>query len=160
MDLWDSLDSNFIFVVAGTCIALLASLLYLFYSKLSPGEKPPKLTTGETSIIGREGEEEKGKIEVAEEIKEDQRDAKGILEDTEKGEEGEEIEDREILPDEMYFEIFSFLNAEEMEPLSLISWRWKGIVEDSRLWVSLYLFYIFFFSFFSPLFYILFSILF
>lgn len=58
-------------------------------------------------------------------------------EDIEEVEE-EEIEEETDLPDEIYFEVFQYLEAHEREELSLVSWHWKTIVEDSRLWISLY----------------------
>lgn len=67
-------------------------------------------------------------------------DEKQIIQGKDNGELDEELEeeDDDLLPDELYFEIFSYLKAEEMEPLSNVSWKWKRVVEDSRLWISLY----------------------
>lgn len=57
----------------------------------------------------------------------------------ETGTETVEEEEENDLPDEIYFEVFQYLEAHERDNLSLVSWKWKNIVEDSRLWISLYL---------------------
>eukprot|EP00026_Physarum_polycephalum_P012440 Phypoly_transcript_12749.p1 GENE.Phypoly_transcript_12749~~Phypoly_transcript_12749.p1 ORF type:complete len:184 (+),score=42.85 Phypoly_transcript_12749:117-668(+) len=137
---WNSLDVTWVVVAGCTLLSLLASLLFLFSPKLF-GKKNGKGSTKQGSVRDerKKGKTEGDHKESAEgtDEEEDQTDAiKRKEELVEESEEEEEIQSS--LPDEMFFEIFSYLSAEEMEPLSLVSWHWKTIVEDSRLWVSLY----------------------
>lgn len=42
-----------------------------------------------------------------------------------------------LFPDELYFKIFSYLDARDVTSLCCVSWRWKSMAEDISLWVSL-----------------------
>ncbi len=47
----------------------------------------------------------------------------------------------ESLPEELYFTIFQYLEASELEVLNFVSKKWKRLVEDSFLWWNLYPFW-------------------